>query len=375
MNTTTMPLFATLVLLAGCTHKEVSPLATSSPVNNPPQILVLLSGSDHVTTKEGVSHRTGYFLSELTGPGIALERAGLEVVFATPGGKTPSMDPSSNDQKWFKTPGAMADSLDYVRRQIGLKTPLAIESLSDENLSNFIGIFVPGGHAPLEDLANNSEVGRILEFFHNHEKPTALICHGPAALLSAKQGNHWLYNGYMMTGFSAAEEKQEEDAGHLDGHMPFYLDEELRANGGVVSVASPWTSSVVKDRELITGQNPMSEEAFTSVLLEAVIKVGFGTKVLDCHLQGIDGMEDDGRFYRDQTIEVTNGIVNLESIATDGDTHWVIAATFGQNILKVQFSIDSRGEPVTGTYQCLRTESNGPELDQISSKKIQVSTK
>ena len=78
-----------------------------------------------------------------------------------------------------------------------------------------------------------------------------------------------------MTGFSTAEEQQEENAGHLDGHMPFYVDQELGRLGGEVTVATPWSSNAIRDRELITGQNPMSEEAFTALYLEALVESRF----------------------------------------------------------------------------------------------------
>lgn len=34
------------------------------------------------------------------------------------------------------------------------------------------------------DLHNNQNLGYIIHHFHRHGKPTALICHGPVALLS-----------------------------------------------------------------------------------------------------------------------------------------------------------------------------------------------
>lgn len=43
------------------------------------------------------------------------------------------------------------------------------------------------GHAPLEDLKDDKDLGRILLHFHRAQRPTAIICHAPIALLSAKQ--------------------------------------------------------------------------------------------------------------------------------------------------------------------------------------------
>jgi len=44
----------------------------------------------------------------------------------------------------------------------------------------------------------------------------------------------------------------------------------LRTAGGDVSVAAPWKSYVIQDRELISGQNPFSDEALLKLLLPAL---------------------------------------------------------------------------------------------------------
>jgi len=44
----------------------------------------------------------------------------------------------------------------------------------------------------------------------------------------------------------------------------------LRAAGGDVSVVAPWKSYVLQDRELISGQNPFSDEALLKLLLPAL---------------------------------------------------------------------------------------------------------
>jgi putative intracellular protease/amidase len=122
----------------------------------------------------------------------------------------------------------------------------------------------------MEDLYRDADLGRVLRAFHVQRKPTALICHAPVALLAAQQHREWIYSGYRMTVFSTAEEKQEEAAGHLDGYLTYYVQAALEKAGGRVAVAAPWTSHVIRDRELITGQNPMSDHAFADELVRAL---------------------------------------------------------------------------------------------------------
>ncbi len=140
----------------------------------------------------------------------------------------------------------------------------------------------------MEDLLVNKDLGALLRYFHKTKKPTALICHGPMALLSTlshptkfvqalsngrtPSSSKWIYSGYSMTSFSTKEEQQEEpgqdDA--LGGFVKFYPDYALKIAGGNLSVADKWQSHVVRDRELITAQNPMSDVAFTKALLQTL---------------------------------------------------------------------------------------------------------
>lgn len=236
----------------------------------PNRVLVVLSGVDYVSLKGGGRHPTGYFLTELATPLRAVLKAGHRVDFATPGGRAPVMDKVSDDVRWFPNQAEYQELRALVRAQTGLSHPLNLTTLSARSLKQFDAVFLPGGHAPMEDLVKDPQLGRLLRYFHRAGKPTALICHAPVALLSAAVGSSWPYTGYKMTVFSNAEEKQEEQAGHLGGDLTYYVQDALAAAGGKVSVAAPWTSNVVVDRELITGQNPMSDRAFAAALVKAL---------------------------------------------------------------------------------------------------------
>ena len=72
-----------------------------------------------------------------------------------------------------------------------------------------------------------------------------------------------------MTIFSTAEEQQREPE-EIGGKVLFYPDFALLTAGGNVSVVSPWQSYVIQDRELISGQNPFSDQALLKLLLPAL---------------------------------------------------------------------------------------------------------
>jgi putative intracellular protease/amidase len=162
-----------------------------------------------------------------------------------------------------------ADRLAALQAIPGFQHPVALSSLSDEDLAGFDAVFVPGGHGPMVDLADNPDVGRLLVALHGRSAPIAALCHGPALLLSApeRSDGQWLFDGYRLTCFTDEEEIQTE-AGMLG--MSWFLDTALK-NAGAVFDDGPaaWISHVVADRNLITGQNPGSTEATA----DAVIKV------------------------------------------------------------------------------------------------------
>ena len=158
----------------------------------------------------------------------------------------------------------------------GLK-PISIADAIDECLDQYAAIFVPGGHAPMTDLMQDENLGTILRYFHEKQKPTAFICHGPAAMLAAlpdavayrqalvshdakgamAAAKDWIYSGYEMTVLSDAEEWPGEVAKGRE--MPFHVEQALQIAGGRMRVDGMYGSHIVHDRELITGQNPASD--------------------------------------------------------------------------------------------------------------------
>lgn len=59
-----------------------------------------------------------------------------------------------------------------MQKENNLGSPHPFSSISDDEFAIFSGVFIPGGHAPLIDLGDDPELGRILLHFHNAKKPT-----------------------------------------------------------------------------------------------------------------------------------------------------------------------------------------------------------
>ncbi|ELY4852879.1 type 1 glutamine amidotransferase domain-containing protein [Cronobacter turicensis] len=254
-------------------------------------VLVVLSDADHLDLKDGKVFPTGFYLNELMQPVKRLLDAGHQVTFATPNGLAPTLDKSSDDKMYFnndvnawRTHRAL---LDKLRLTSPASSPvISLARAAQRGYGEFDAIYIPGGHAPMQDLLTSPALGQALAAFHAAGKPTALVCHGPIALLStlpdapaftrqlAETGHAaaqrgWIYAGYRMTVISNAEEEIAKGLLPKGGAMKFYPQTALEQAGGEYSSNSePFTSHIVTDRELITGQNPASATAVAQALLE-----------------------------------------------------------------------------------------------------------
>ncbi|WGK88432.1 type 1 glutamine amidotransferase domain-containing protein [Pseudomonas migulae] len=242
-------------------------------------VLIVLSDSDHLDLKDQKVFATGFYLNELMQPVKLLLDAGHSVTFATPTGKAPTLDQSSNDKMYFNNDVAALQAhkalLDQLKVTSKGESPvISLARVEQIGYEHFDAVYVPGGHAPMQDLLHSTALGKLLNNFHDNGKTTALVCHGPIALLSTladpvaftrqletagkASTKGWTYAGYKFTVISNQEEELAK--GLLNGGaMKFYPQTALEHAGGVYrSNTSPWTSNVVIDRELVTGQNPGS---------------------------------------------------------------------------------------------------------------------
>ncbi|OWQ44100.1 thiamine biosynthesis protein ThiJ [Roseateles noduli] len=251
------------------------------------KVLVVMSSANSLDLKDGKKYSTGYYLNEFVVPYRKLVEAGYEPVIANPKGDVPVMDPNSNNKMFFGgDEAARADAFKYAQGVDLLKKTKTLASVVAEGTSGYVGVFVPGGHAPMADLLTDKHLGRILTSFHDSGRPTGIICHGPIVLLSAlgdadgfvksmiandgkasSFAKGWPYAGYRVTVFSTGEEQALEGPGGLGGNVQFYPVNALAEAGAHVDSVANWHSNVIVDRELITAQQPFSAAEFGDVFV------------------------------------------------------------------------------------------------------------
>ena len=256
---------------------------------NAAHVLVVLSDASQLELRDNRTFDTGFYANELMQPVKKLLDAGHTITFATPLGKAPALDRNSVDKMYFDNDEASMQQhlalLEKLRITSAEQSPVvSLARIEQGGYARYDAVYVPGGHAPMQDLLHSAALGRLLRDFHARAKPTALVCHGPIALLSAlerpeqftrklaspaaaaRTAPAWIYAGYQMTVISNSEE--EAAKGMLNGGtMKFLPQTALQRAGGVYSSAANWQSKVVVDRELITGQNPASAAAVADQLL------------------------------------------------------------------------------------------------------------
>ncbi len=255
-------------------------------------VLVVLSDEGRLDLRDQRVFETGFYANELMQPVKKLLDAGHKVTFATPLGKAPTVDRSSLDKTYFGNDEASMRQHLALLEQLQLTTPekspvVSLARVEQSGYATFDAVYIPGGHAPMQDLIKSEALGRLLRHFHANNKTTALVCHGPAALVSAldqpgkfvqglesgKAGATppWIYSGYRMTVISNTEE--EAAKGYLNGgQMKFWPQTALERAGGKYGSGPNWASNVVVDRELITGQNPASALGVADALLSRLAK-------------------------------------------------------------------------------------------------------
>jgi len=219
-------------------------------------VLIVLTSHDQLGN---TGRKTGFWLEELAAPYYALKDAGATVVLASPAGGQPPLDPKSSE------PDSQTDATRRFDADAAAKAQLAATvRLDSVSPADFDAVFYPGGHGPLWDLAEDRHSIALIEGFLAAAKPVALVCHAPGVLRHVRGADgRPLVAGKQVTGFTNTEEA----AVGLTDVVPFLVEDELKAKGGVYSRGADWASYVVQDGLLITGQNPGSSEATAEKLL------------------------------------------------------------------------------------------------------------
>ena len=219
-------------------------------------ILMVLTSHDQLGD---TGKKTGFWLEEFAAPYYVFKDAGAQITLASPKGGQPPLDPSS-DADDAQTDDTRRFKADKAAQQALANTAV----LSSVSADGFDAIFYPGGHGPLWDLAEDKDSVALIERFAADDRPVGAVCHAPAVFRHTKGADGKpLVSGKKVTGFTNTEE---EGVGLTDV-VPFLVEDMLVEKGGEYRKGDDWSSFVVVDGKLVTGQNPASSAEAARQLL------------------------------------------------------------------------------------------------------------
>jgi putative intracellular protease/amidase len=215
------------------------------------KILMVLTNESKIDDE----HETGLWLSEFAEPYEEFKNQGFGVdVASLKGGRIP-LDPNSLDDEQVEKWKGVTKELDQTL------------VLSQLNVNEYVGIFLPGGHGTMFDLPESPELQQALVHFAENDKAIGSVCHGPAGFVGTKLSNgKWLVEGKSLTAFTNEEEQQT----GLDSLMPFLLETKLREQGAQFEKSDAWSNHVITDGKFVTGQNPQSSQAAAEAFLNVL---------------------------------------------------------------------------------------------------------
>lgn len=236
---------------------------------NDRKILMICTEERYMNMQNGTKFSTGNHPVEMLVPMLHLEKAGFEFDICTPTGKSVAIEMWAMPNKDDAVKGM------YQKYQEKFETPMSLNQLFDSTLidSDYVAVFIPGGHGAMLGLPENSDLERLIQWVHDKDKYMLAICHGPAALLAAglnSDKSSFLYRGYKMAVFPDALDKQTPMFGYIPGHMPWYFGEKLRELG-VEIINKKANGTCYQDRKLITGDSPSAANEFGKMAAKALI--------------------------------------------------------------------------------------------------------
>lgn len=222
------------------------------------KILVVMTNHSAYPSR---SDKTGLWLTELTHFYDVALAAGYDMDFVSPlGGQVPLDERSLKSIYLDKSARQHLADPAFMQK---LKTTLAPNTI---NPTQYKAIYYTGGHGTMWDFPNNKALQNISEQIYRQGGIVSAVCHGVGGLLPLQDENGKpLISGRTVTGFANIEET----LSGIKSQVPFSLQNGLIERGANYKEASvPFTSYVVSDDRIITGQNPQSSKE----IAEAVVK-------------------------------------------------------------------------------------------------------
>lgn len=235
------------------------------------KVLVIAADERYLLTDNGTMFSTGNHPVETLLPMYHLDKAGFAFDIATLSGNPVKFEFWAMPSEDAEVKGL------YAKYRDQFKQPMKLAEVIDKALgddSDYIGVFIPGGHGALIGLPESADVKKVLEWASVKDKFVISLCHGPAALLAAGMGvnkDSYIFNGYKICAFPDDLDAKTPDIGYMPGHLTWKFGEQLTALGLEI-VNKDISGAVHKDRKMLTGDSPLAGNALGKLAAAELLK-------------------------------------------------------------------------------------------------------
>jgi molecular chaperone Hsp31 and glyoxalase 3 len=235
------------------------------------KVMVLCTEERYFEMTNGKLFSTGNNVQETMVPLMHLVNGGFDFDVVTPSGKSAILEEWSvpvNDEAVLKF---RRENQTKFNQPFSLKKLIENNELNDK--SDYIALFLPGGHGSMVGLPEDENVGKLIRWIEASDRFLVAVCHGPAAMIATAKNNNEPnpYSGYKMVAFPDKFDKQSPTLGYLPGQLPWLQCEALEKEG-ITITNDKITGATHIDRKLISGDSPRACDDLGKISVDALFK-------------------------------------------------------------------------------------------------------
>ena len=235
------------------------------------KVLMVCTEERNMRMANGKNFSTGNHPVEMILPMLHLRNAGFDIDIFTPTGESVKIEMWAMPKEDENVKTLYAEFKEQFEKPNNL-TDFVNNSMNDS--SDYIAIFIPGGHGAMLGLPENNDLCKLIHWSHEKGLFMLAICHGPAALLAANLNSDtdsFIYKGYKLAAFPDSVDRQTPMVGYMPGHMPWKFGEKLNELG-VTFVNTKADQTCHIDRKLISGASPQAANNFGKLSATELLK-------------------------------------------------------------------------------------------------------
>ena len=232
------------------------------------KVLVLCTEERYFEMANGKHFSTGNNVQETMVPLMHLVNGGFDFNVVTPTGKPAILEEWSVPVQDKAVLRFRQETQTKFNNPLSLKQLIETNQLNDE--SDYIALFLPGGHGAMVGLPGNEHVGKLIRWIKTTDRYLVAVCHGPAAMIAKENTDEPNpYRGYKMVAFPDKYDKQSPSLGYLPGQLPWFQCEALEKEG-IEIINDKITGATHMDRKLISGDSPKACDELGKITVNAL---------------------------------------------------------------------------------------------------------